>query len=51
MKYFECKIIEPVTPLGETLDFSQEAVQRSLKAGVERARQVLEGVKRTSNGS
>jgi len=51
LKYFECKIIEPVTPLGETLDFSQEAVQRSLKAGVERARQVLEGVKRTSNGS
>lgn len=50
LKYFECKIIEPLAPLGETLDFSQEAVQRSLKAGVERARQVLEGVKRHSNG-
>lgn len=50
LKYFECKIIEPQAPLGETLDFSQEAVQRSLRAGVERARQVLEGVKRSSNG-
>lgn len=50
LKYFECKIIEPLSPLGETLDFSQEAVQKSLKTGVERARQVLEGVKRTSNG-
>jgi NTE family protein len=50
LKYFECKIIEPQAPLGETLDFSQEAVQRSLKAGVERARQVLEGVRRSSNG-
>lgn len=51
LKYFDCKIIEPQNPLGETLDFSQEALQRSLKAGVERARQVLEGVKRSSNGS
>ena len=49
LKYFDCKIIEPLSPLGETLDFSQAAVQRSLKAGVERASQVLEGVKRTSN--
>lgn len=46
LKYYDCKIIEPLYPLGETLDFSQEAVQKSLKAGVERARQVLEGVKR-----
>lgn len=41
LKPFECKVIEPVSPLGDTLDFSQEAVQQSLKAGAERARQVL----------
>ncbi len=46
LKYYECKIIEPLYPLGDTLDFSQEAVQKSLKAGLERARQVLESVKR-----
>ena len=41
LKYFDCKIIEPVVPLGDTLDFSQTAVQSSLAAGEERARQVL----------
>jgi NTE family protein len=41
LKYYNCKIIEPVAPLGETLDFSQAAVQSSLAAGEERARQVL----------
>ncbi len=41
LKYFECKIIEPDTPLGDTLDFSQQAIQQSLRAGMERARQVL----------
>jgi NTE family protein len=51
LKYFECKIIEPLAPLGDTLDFSQAAVQKSLKAGVERARQVLEGVKRSGHNS
>lgn len=45
-KYYECKIIEPDFPLGDTLDFSQGAVQRSLQAGVEKARHVLEGVRR-----
>jgi len=49
LKYYECKIIEPLAPLGDTLDFSQAAVQSSLKAGVERARQVLEGVKRNTH--
>ena len=49
LKYYECKIIEPLAPLGDTLDFSQAAVQSSLKAGVERARQVLEGVKRSGH--
>jgi NTE family protein len=46
LKYYDCKIIEPLAPLGDTLDFSQAAVQRSLAAGVERARQVLGGVRR-----
>jgi NTE family protein len=41
LKYYDCKIIEPVAPLGDTLDFSQTAVQASLIAGEERARQVL----------
>jgi len=49
LKYYDCKIIEPVEPLGDTLDFSQVSVQKSLKAGVERARQILEGVKRTDH--
>lgn len=46
LKYYECKSIEPLEPLGDTLDFSPAAVQRSLQAGMERARQVLEGVRR-----
>jgi NTE family protein len=41
LKYFECKIIEPTFPLGDTLDFSQASVQRSIQAGTERAKQVL----------
>jgi NTE family protein len=45
LKYFECKIIEPDSPLGDTLDFSQTAVQASLKAGIQRARQVLGGMR------
>ena len=49
LKYYDCKIIEPTEPLGDTLDFSQPSVQRSLKAGVESARQVLEGVKRSEH--
>jgi hypothetical protein len=45
-KYYDCKIIEPDYPLGDTLDFSQDVVHRTLQAGVEKAQQVLEGVKR-----
>ncbi len=41
LKYFDCKIIEPISPLGDTLDFSQATIQASLTAGEERARQVL----------
>lgn len=49
-RYYECKVISPVEPLGDTLDFSQASVQRSLQAGVERAREVLGGIKRLGNG-
>lgn len=41
LKYFECKIIEPDAPLGDTLDFSQPSVQRSIQAGRARAQAVL----------
>jgi NTE family protein len=41
LKYYDCKIIEPLAPLDDTLDFEQPAVQRSIRAGIERARQVL----------
>lgn len=41
LKYFDCKIVEPVAPLGDTLDFSQSAIQSSIAAGEERARQVF----------
>lgn len=40
-KYFESKVIEPVAPLGDTLDFSQTTIQRCLYAGWERARTVF----------
>ena len=41
LKYFDCKIIEPAAPLDDTLDFTQLAIQRSIKAGQERAKAVL----------
>ena len=41
LKYFECRIIEPTDPLGDTLDFSQPTVQRSIQAGQARAQAVL----------
>jgi NTE family protein len=40
-KAFRCQIIEPESPLGDTMDFSQEAIQHSLRMGVKRAREVL----------
>ena len=40
-KSFRCHIIEPTSPLGDTLDFSQEAIQHSLRMGIKRAREVL----------
>ena len=32
-KHFEYKLIEPDQPLGDTVDFSQGAVRRSMQAG------------------
>lgn len=41
LKYFEVKILEPKFSLDDTLDFSQPSVQRSLKAGWDRAKEVF----------
>lgn len=41
LKYYECKLIEPDEPLGDTLDFSQPSVQRAINAGIRQARIVL----------
>jgi predicted acylesterase/phospholipase RssA len=41
LKYFETKIIQPDFPLNDILDFSQTSLQRSLRAGMEKAKQVL----------
>lgn len=41
LRYYESHIIEPQAPLGDTLDFSQEAIQHSLQAGWEQAKIVL----------
>lgn len=43
LKYVELKIIEPVrdSDLGDTLDFSQAAIQQNMRVGRERAEQVL----------
>ena len=43
LKYYDCKIIEPLEPLGDTLDFSRQAIQHSMEAGILRAREVLHG--------
>lgn len=45
-RYVPCHVIDPDYDLGDTLDFSQETVQASLKAGVRRAREVLGEVRR-----
>ena len=41
LKYFDCKIIEPLNSLDDTLDFTQPAIQRSIQVGFERAKAVL----------
>ena len=40
-KYYKCLIIEPENHLGSLLDFSQEAVKRSVAAGWDRAKEIL----------
>jgi NTE family protein len=40
-KYYESKIIEPDEPLDDTLDFSREALNRSMEAGWKKAKEVL----------
>ncbi len=41
LKYYECAIIEPDEPLGDTLDFSQAAIRHRMQAGWEKAREIL----------
>ncbi len=41
LKYFEYKIVEPAAALDDTLDFSQPSIQRSIKAGWDRAKEVF----------
>lgn len=40
-KYYDCKIIQPEAPLGDTLDFSPESVRRSMDAGRAQAQKIL----------
>lgn len=40
-KHYEYKIIEPDEPLDDTLDFSREALERSMSIGLEKAKEVL----------
>lgn len=40
-KYYHYKIIEPGQSLGDVLDFSRETIQKSMKAGWEKAKEVL----------
>jgi NTE family protein len=41
LKYYPYQVIEPDGELGGVLDFSQTSIQKTLKAGVRRAREVL----------
>jgi NTE family protein len=40
-KYYECFVIEPDEPLGDTLDFSRQTLERSMELGWEKAKAVL----------
>lgn len=39
--YFDVKIIQPDEPLGETLDFSREAIENRISHGFKKAREIL----------
>jgi NTE family protein len=41
LKHYPCKVINPDIPLGDTLDFSQQAIQLRFQAGWRCARQVF----------
>ena len=41
LKYFNYKLIQPDESLGDTLDFEQPAVQKSLAAGFKKAREIF----------
>jgi len=41
-KYYECKIIQPDETMGDTMDFSKEAIEMRMQAGWEKAKQVLD---------
>ena len=40
-KEYRCKVIEPVESLGSMLDFSHDAIKRSMRIGRQRAKEVL----------
>ncbi len=41
IRYYDCKVVRPISPLDDMRDFSQGAIQRSMKAGWERAKAVF----------
>jgi len=49
-RYCPITVIEPVNPMGDTLDFSQEAIQRRLRHGEEVARATLRIARDTTLG-
>ncbi|MBL7201213.1 MAG: patatin-like phospholipase family protein [Anaerolineae bacterium] len=40
-RYYQCAIIEPDEPLGDTLDFDRSSIYKRMRAGWEKAREVL----------
>jgi len=49
-RYCPITVLEPVNPMGDTLDFSQEAIQRRLRHGEEVARATLRIARDTTLG-
>jgi NTE family protein len=49
-KYCPITVIEPVNPMGDTLDFSRESIQRRLRHGEEVARATLSSYREPSTG-
>ncbi len=41
LKHYVSRVIQPDSPLDDVLDFSQPAIQRSIRAGFEKAKQAL----------